>query len=86
MSSRLIRRSHRDRCAQRSTAAQVRHRYPRPPGGDDTFRLPCPQPESSGGDTVVTGSLADRAALYRVLAEIETLGLKLLEVRRLPPV
>jgi hypothetical protein len=40
---------------------------------------------SSGGDTVLTGSLPDRAALYGVLAEIEALGLELLEVRRLPP-
>jgi hypothetical protein len=42
--------------------------------------------EASGGDTMLTGSLADRAALYGVLAEIEALGLDLLEVRRLPPV
>ena len=42
--------------------------------------------EASDGDTVFTGPLADRAALYGVLAEIEALGLELLEVRRLPPV
>jgi hypothetical protein len=29
--------------------------------------------------------LPDQAALYGVLAEIEALGLELLEVRRLPP-
>jgi hypothetical protein len=34
---------------------------------------------------VLTGMLADQAALYGVLAEIEALGLELLEVRRLPP-
>jgi hypothetical protein len=28
---------------------------------------------------------ADQAALYGVLAEIEALGLELIEVRRLPP-
>lgn len=39
----------------------------------------------SGGDTVLTGPLADRAALHGVLAQIEALGLELLEVRRLPP-
>jgi hypothetical protein len=33
---------------------------------------------------VLTGPLPDRAALYGVLAEIEALGLELLEVRRLP--
>jgi len=37
------------------------------------------------GDTVLTGPLPDRAALHGVLAEIEALGLELLEVRRLPP-
>ena len=42
--------------------------------------------EARGGDTMLTGPLADRAALYGVLAEIEALGLDLLEVRRLPPV
>ena len=40
---------------------------------------------ASGGDTVLTGPLPDRAALHGVLAEIEALGLELLEVRRLPP-
>jgi hypothetical protein len=43
------------------------------------------QARASGADTVLTGPLPDRAALYGVLAEIETLGLELLEVRRLPP-
>jgi hypothetical protein len=48
--------------------------------------FPALQATSSGGDTVLTGPLTDRAALYGVLAEIEALGLELLEVRRLPPV
>jgi hypothetical protein len=39
----------------------------------------------ASGDTVLTGPLPDRAALHGVLAEIEALGLELLEVRRLPP-
>jgi hypothetical protein len=34
---------------------------------------------------VLTGVLADQAALYGVLAEAEALGLELIEVRRLPP-
>jgi hypothetical protein len=34
---------------------------------------------------VLTGPLPDPAALHGVLAEIEALGLELLEVRRLPP-
>jgi hypothetical protein len=48
--------------------------------------FPALQAEATGGDTVLTGPLADHAALYGVLAEIEALGLELLEVRRLPPV
>jgi hypothetical protein len=47
--------------------------------------FPALQAEASGGDTVLSGPLADRAALYGVLAEIEALGLELIEVRRLPP-
>ena len=37
-----------------------------------------------GAETVLTGFL-DRSALYGVLAEIEALGLDLLEVRQLEP-
>ena len=37
-----------------------------------------------GAETVLTG-LLDRSALYGVLAEIEALGLDLLEVRQLTP-
>ena len=48
--------------------------------------FPALRAQGSGGDTVLTGALPDRAALYGVLAEIEALGLELLEVRRLPPV
>jgi hypothetical protein len=47
--------------------------------------FPTLQARSRGGDTVLTGPLPDRAALHGVLAEIEALGLELLEVRRLPP-
>jgi len=47
--------------------------------------FPALEAQASGGDTVLTGPLPDRAALYGVLAQIEALGLELLEVRRLPP-
>jgi hypothetical protein len=47
--------------------------------------FPALQAKASGDDTVLTGPLPDRAALYGVLAQIEALGLELLEVRRLPP-
>ena len=48
--------------------------------------FPALQAQASGGDTVLTGPLCDRAALYGVLAQLEALGLELLEVRRLPPI
>jgi hypothetical protein len=38
-----------------------------------------------GTETVLTGLLPDAAALYGVLAEIESLGLDLLEVRKIRP-
>ena len=34
------------------------------------------------GDTVLAGTLPDQAALHGVLAQIEAMGLELLEVRR----
>lgn len=40
--------------------------------------------QQQGPETVLTGVL-DRPALYGVLAEIEALGLDLLEVRQLTP-
>jgi hypothetical protein len=46
--------------------------------------FPAFRAEVRGADTVLTGALPDRAALHGVLAEIESLGLELLEVRRLP--
>ena len=38
--------------------------------------------QAHGTETVLTGPLVDRAALYGVLAQIEALDLELLEVRR----
>jgi len=40
--------------------------------------------QAERGDTVLTGMLADQAALYGVLAAAAELGLELIEVRRLP--
>ena len=37
--------------------------------------------ELKGGDTVLTGLLADRSALFGVLAQIEALGLDLVELQ-----
>ena len=44
--------------------------------------FPALAPRRQGADTVLTG-LLDRSALYGVLAEIEALGLDLVEVRQL---
>ena len=46
--------------------------------------FPAMMPRRHGADTVLTG-LLDRSALYGVLAEIDALGLDLLEVRQLEP-
>ncbi len=46
--------------------------------------FPAMAPHQHGAHTVLTG-LLDRSALYGVLAEIEALGLDLLEIRKLAP-
>jgi hypothetical protein len=38
--------------------------------------------QAHGTETVLSGPLTDQAALYGLLAQIEALGLELLEVRR----
>jgi hypothetical protein len=45
--------------------------------------FPAMASECQGGETVLTGMLEDRAALFGVIAQIEALGLDLLEVRQL---
>jgi predicted ester cyclase len=52
-----------------------------------TFRAAFPglRVRTQGQQTVLSGPLADRAALYGVLAEIEMLGLELVELRRMAP-
>ena len=47
--------------------------------------FPALTPRQQGTETVLTGLLPDAAALYGVLAEIEALGLDLLEVRKIRP-
>jgi hypothetical protein len=46
--------------------------------------FPALVPQHHGADTVLTG-LLDQSALYGVLAEIEALGLDLVEIRQLTP-
>jgi hypothetical protein len=47
--------------------------------------FPALQAETQAQDTLLRGAVADQAALHGVLAQIEALGLELLEVRRIPP-
>ncbi len=51
-------------------------------GGALLDAFPSLHAQADGTETVLTGPLVDRAALYGVLAQIEALGLELLEVRR----
>ena len=44
--------------------------------------FPTLSAEAHGAETVLAGTLADQAALYGVIAQIEPLGLELIEVRR----
>jgi hypothetical protein len=44
--------------------------------------FPGLQAEVQGGETVLGGALPDQSALYGVLAQIEQLGLELLDVHR----
>ena len=46
--------------------------------------FPALSARSLQGDTLLSGTLPDPAALYGVLSLIEALGLELLEVRRVP--
>ncbi len=47
--------------------------------------FPALRAQTQGEDTVLTGTLPDQAALFGVLAQVEALGLELLEVRRESP-
>jgi hypothetical protein len=41
--------------------------------------------EYKGGETVLTGLIEDRSALFAALEQIESLGLELLELRQIQP-
>lgn len=41
--------------------------------------------ELKGSETVLTGPLEDQAAVFGVIAQIESLGLDLLELRKMGP-
>jgi hypothetical protein len=46
--------------------------------------FPALAPQRHGADTVLTG-LLDRSALYGMLAEVDALGLDLVEIRQIAP-
>ena len=52
-------------------------------GATTLSAFPSMLSEVEGSETVLTGSLEDRSALFGVLAQIEALGLELLEVRQI---
>lgn len=41
--------------------------------------------DTHGGETVLTGVLEDQSAVYGVLAQLEALGLEILELRQVEP-
>ena len=45
--------------------------------------FPTMEPELTGSETVLTGWLKDQAAVFGVIAQIEGLGLELLELRQI---
>ena len=47
--------------------------------------FPALASEVRGGETVLTGPLEDQSAVYGVLAQIEALGLALIELRQVGP-
>jgi hypothetical protein len=51
-------------------------------GGFLLDAFPTLTADRDGGDTVLSGELADQAALYGVLTQIESLGLELLAVQQ----
>ena len=69
----------RDRQPQASYQIRVRGHL----GATMRRAFPALHAETRGQDTLLQG-VADQAALYGLLAQLEALGLDLLEVRRLP--
>jgi hypothetical protein len=52
-------------------------------GATSLSAFPSMVSELKGSETVLTGWVEDRSALFGVLAQIEALGLELLELRRM---
>jgi hypothetical protein len=54
-------------------------------GATGLSAFPSMVPVLRSGETVLTGLLEDRSAVFGVVAQIEGLGLELLELRRIQP-
>ncbi|WP_051323625.1 hypothetical protein [Candidatus Solirubrobacter pratensis] len=54
-------------------------------GATGLSAFPSMVSQPDGGATVLTGLLEDRSAVFGVIAQIEALGLELLELRRIQP-
>jgi hypothetical protein len=52
-------------------------------GATSLSAFPTMAPEVKDGDTVLIGLLEDRSAVFGVVAQIDALGLELLELRQL---
>ena len=52
-------------------------------GGTALSAFPSMASVLKGGDTVLTGPLEDRSAVFGVIGQIEALGLELLEFRQI---
>jgi hypothetical protein len=52
-------------------------------GGTALAAFPSMASALTGGETVLTGPLEDRSAVFGVLGQIEALGLELLEFRQI---
>jgi hypothetical protein len=70
----------RDRQPQASYEIRVRGHL----GATMQRAFPALDAQTLTQDTLLRGTVTDQAALHGVLAQIEALGLELLEVRRLP--
>jgi hypothetical protein len=53
-------------------------------GATAVSAFPTMMCDLKGGETVLTGRLEDRSAVFGVLGQIEALGLELLELRQIP--
>ena len=52
-------------------------------GATSLEAFPSLHAEARGAETVLTGELRDRSALYGIVAQLEALGLELIEIKRI---